>query len=121
MTGSTLDSYSGTRAPSYLPNVERNLDVRRHFSQNPQRIETRFHAVFPGSLGPGTDRARVAPPEQRSCKRPTTEQILRLFSLAQRHTLMRNGRIAQIFPAELTDLQRQVLALLDVPEDAFRT
>ena len=26
-------------------------------------------------------------PEQRRCKRPTTEQILRLFSLAERHTL----------------------------------
>ena len=60
-------------------------------------------------------------PKQRSCKRPTTQQILGLFSLTQRHTLMRNGRIAQVFPAELTDLQRQVLALLDVPEDAFRT
>jgi len=59
-------------------------------------------------------------PEQRSCKRPTTEQILRLFSLAARRTLIRRGRIAQVFPAELTDLQRQVLNLLGVPEDAFR-
>jgi hypothetical protein len=59
-------------------------------------------------------------PEQRSCKRPTTEQILRLFSLAERHTLFRRGRLAQVFPAELTDLQHQVLHLLGVPEDAFR-
>jgi len=49
-------------------------------------------------------------PEQRSCKRATTEQILRLFSFIQRQTLIRNGRLAQVFPAELTDLQRQVLA-----------
>ena len=33
---------------------------------------------------------------------------------------MRGERIAQVFPAELTDLQRQVLCLLGVPEDAFR-
>ena len=58
-------------------------------------------------------------PEQRSCKRPTTEQILRLFSLAARHTLIRGNRVAQLFPAELTDLQHQVLNLLGVPEDAF--
>lgn len=56
-----------------------------------------------------------------TCKRPTTEQILRLFSLAERHTLIRHDRIAQVFPAELTDLQCQVLALLGVPEHAFRS
>jgi hypothetical protein len=60
-------------------------------------------------------------PEQRSCKRPTTEHILRLFSLAQRHTLIRRGRIAQVFPAELTELQCQVLALLGIPDNAFRS
>ncbi|MGT2455355.1 hypothetical protein ACU4GI_19755 [Cupriavidus basilensis] len=27
-------------------------------------------------------------PEQRQCRRPTTEQILRLFSLAERHKLI---------------------------------
>lgn len=31
-------------------------------------------------------------PEQRLCKRPTAEQILRLFSVAQRHILMRDAR-----------------------------
>ena len=31
-------------------------------------------------------------PEQRLCKRPTTEQILRLFSLAERHTLLRDDQ-----------------------------
>jgi hypothetical protein len=39
-------------------------------------------------------------PNQRQCARATTEQILRLFSLAE--------------------LQRQLLRLLGVPEDAFR-
>ncbi len=31
-------------------------------------------------------------PESRACKRPTTEHILRLFSLAQRHTVLADGR-----------------------------
>ena len=30
-------------------------------------------------------------PEQRNCRRPTTEQVLRLFSLAQRHRLTQHG------------------------------
>jgi transposase len=59
-------------------------------------------------------------PEQRNCRRPTTEQVLRLFSLAQRHRLTQDGRTVQLFDAELTDLQRQVLALLRVPGSAYR-
>jgi transposase len=59
-------------------------------------------------------------PEQRLCKRPTTEQILRLFSLAERHTLLRDDNPIQSFPPQLTDLQRQTLDMLGVPERAFR-
>lgn len=59
-------------------------------------------------------------PEQRDCKHPTTEQILRLFSLAERHQLLHDGKVVQIFDVQFTDLQRQVLALLGVPESAFR-
>ena len=58
-------------------------------------------------------------PEQRQCARPTTEQILRLFSLAERHKLVQNGHTAQVFAAQLTDLQRQVLTLLGVSQRAF--
>ena len=59
-------------------------------------------------------------PEQRQCRHPTTEQILRLFSLAQRHTLLSEGNIVQLFHHELTDLQREILTLLGVPHHAFR-
>lgn len=58
-------------------------------------------------------------PEERRCKRPTTEQILRLFSLPERHVLLRRGQVVKVFPPELTELQRQVLALLGVPGRAF--
>jgi transposase len=59
-------------------------------------------------------------PEQRDCARPTTEQILRLFSLAERHQLMHNEKTVEVFDVQFTDLQRQILALLGVSEDAFR-
>jgi transposase len=59
-------------------------------------------------------------PEQRDCARPTTEQILRLFSLAERHQLVQDGKMLQVFDVQFTELQRQVLTLLGVSEDAFR-
>jgi len=35
-------------------------------------------------------------PEQRECAHPTTEQVLRLFSLAQRRHLLQHGQTAQV-------------------------
>ena len=58
-------------------------------------------------------------PEQRQCVHPTTEQILRLFSLAERNKLTNANKTVQTFDVEFTDLQRQVLTLLGVPESAF--
>jgi hypothetical protein len=58
-------------------------------------------------------------PEQRLCKRPTTEQILRLFSLAERHTLLRDEKPIQSFPPQFTDIQLQTLDLLGVPLKGF--
>jgi transposase len=60
-------------------------------------------------------------PEQRRCKHPTTEQVLRLFSLAERHTLRSEQRIIQVFDTDLTDLQHQVLSLLGVSPQAFQS
>jgi transposase len=59
-------------------------------------------------------------PEQRLCAHPTTEQILGLFSFAERHQLIQDGKTVQVFDVQFTDLQRQLLALLGVPEQAFR-
>lgn len=58
-------------------------------------------------------------PEARVCTHPTTEQVLRLFSLAQRHVLLRRGRSVQAFEAELTELQKRVLKLLGVSARAY--
>lgn len=103
------------------------------FLKNPARIEALFtvyflvllvQALIERELRRAMHRERLDAlalyPEARPCKRPTTEQILRLFSLAERHTLIRNRRTIQIFDPELTPLQRQVLTLLGVPEHAFR-
>jgi len=59
-------------------------------------------------------------PESRACRRPTTEQILRLFSLAERHTLLAGGLPLQVFEPELSPLQIQVLKLLGVRLAVYR-
>jgi transposase len=58
-------------------------------------------------------------PEERQSRRPTTEQIFRLFSLPERHVLSRGASIVQVFDVQLTELQRQVLGLLGIPERAY--
>jgi hypothetical protein len=42
-----------------------------------------------------------------------------LFSLAMRNKLTQGNNIIQTFDVEFTELQRQVLALLGVSENAF--
>jgi len=59
-------------------------------------------------------------PEERICRRPTTEQVLRLFSLAEHNVLLREGRVVQVFEAKLTALQLETLRLLGVPLSAYR-
>jgi transposase len=51
-------------------------------------------------------------PEERKNKRPTAEQILRLFTHVQRYVLIDHGIDVRRFEPQLGDLQRQVLGLL---------
>jgi transposase len=103
------------------------------FLKNEGRIEALFtlyflallvQALIERELRLAMKREKIAQlpiyPEQRFCARPTTEQILGLFSLVQRHKLVQDGNTVQIFDAQFTDLQRQVLTLLGVSERAFQ-
>jgi hypothetical protein len=58
--------------------------------------------------------------EDAALRSPTTEQILCLFSLAERHELIQDGNTVQVFDVQFTALQRQLLALFGVPEQASR-
>ena len=58
-------------------------------------------------------------PEERKDRRPTAEQIFRLFGLLQRNVLTHENRVVKAFEPELTNLQKQVLALLGVPSSAY--
>lgn len=59
-------------------------------------------------------------PEERECRRPTTEQVLRLFALAHRSELRLGRHVLQVFEPKLTPLQEQLLDLLGVPRRTYR-
>lgn len=58
-------------------------------------------------------------PEQRQSKRPTAEQIFKLFHLLERHHLTVDGDIVNLFEPDLTELQKEVLRLLGVPSVVY--
>jgi len=58
-------------------------------------------------------------PEERACRAPTADKLLGLFEPVRRHRLFDRGRRIQTFWDELTDVQRLVLDLLDIPTSAF--
>jgi transposase len=59
-------------------------------------------------------------PEDRGCAAPTTARILEIFTSVARHELTApDGTVLRTFHPELTDLQRQVLDLLDIPTSAY--
>ena len=103
------------------------------FLKNPARIEAFFTVYFLALLIQALierelrqtmkrERLKALPlyPEERRCAHPTTEQVLRLFSHAERHVLSRAGRLVQSFDAKFTPLQHQALELLGVPASGFR-
>jgi hypothetical protein len=58
--------------------------------------------------------------EDRGCAAPTTARILEIFTEVARHQLTApNGTVLRTFQPELTDLQRQVLDLLDIPTSVY--
>jgi transposase len=59
-------------------------------------------------------------PEDRGCAMPTTARLLEIFSgLARHHLYNADGQLVQTFHPELTDLQQQILDLLDIPETVY--
>ena len=59
-------------------------------------------------------------PEDRGCTAPTTARILEIFTAVARHELAApDGTVLRTFHPELTDLQRQVLDLRDIPTSVY--
>jgi transposase len=58
-------------------------------------------------------------PEERKCRAPTADKILGLFEPLRRHRLFESGRPVKTFWDELTDVQRTILELLQIPTSAY--
>lgn len=58
-------------------------------------------------------------PEERECRAPTADKILRLFEPLRCHRLFDDGRLIKTFWDELTEVQRTVLELLEIPTSAY--
>jgi transposase len=59
-------------------------------------------------------------PEDRPCRRPTARRVIDLFDDIDRHTLSDGSSTPTVFVTELSDLQRRILKLLDIPDTAYR-
>lgn len=53
-------------------------------------------------------------PEGRNCPSPTIFDIVRLFRNVERYEVVVDNELT-IFPAKLTEIQRKVLSLLEIP------
>ena len=58
-------------------------------------------------------------PEGRPCPAPTTDKILEAFEDLRDDRLMKGREVVQVFSPELTEQQRELLELADVPEEAY--
>lgn len=58
-------------------------------------------------------------PEARDCRAPTANRVFEVFAAVQRHELLVGDRVERTFEPELNPLQRQILALLGVPESVY--
>lgn len=123
----------------YQPNLER----RNHILKGPQqvapvwlntahRIEAlllcHFLAMLTEALIEREIRTAMAAaglsgipvyPELRNCPAPASPRILEIFAGIQRHRLLSDDNVVQVFEPDLTPLQRQVLELLDVPATIY--
>jgi transposase len=58
-------------------------------------------------------------PEERACRRPTAEQVLRLFAHVARHAVVRPDGSRETFEPEFTELQSKILNLLNIPPERY--
>ena len=59
-------------------------------------------------------------PEERECRAPTTNKVLKLFEDVQVHRAWEEGRLRHTEQPELDQLQQRIVTLLGLPRDAYR-
>ncbi|MCP4678787.1 MAG: IS1634 family transposase [Deltaproteobacteria bacterium] len=59
-------------------------------------------------------------PEERACRAPTADKIMRLFEQQRRHRLFDGDRVVKTFWDPLSNVQKLVLDLLNIPPTKYR-
>ncbi len=136
----TLSDSEVLAAYRYQPNLERRHHLLKATQNadpvllhNPARIEAlfccHFLALLIGALIERQIRTAMTNadtlniplyPELRACPAPSAERILEIFANVTRHELHRDNRPVQVFEAELSPLQQQVLNLLAIPAANYK-
>jgi len=136
----TLTAQQVLEAHKHQPTIEKRFEQAKTvfeiapvFLKNEGRIEALFFLYFVALLVQALIERQLRQamekegledlplyPEERANRRPTAEQILRLFTLAEQHVLVSQGDVVQAFEPVLTELQSEVLRLLGVPETVYR-
>jgi transposase len=58
-------------------------------------------------------------PEGRACRHPTVRRLIEVFEDVQRHRLKAGAEPAVMFTTKLSQLQKKVLRLLDLPQSVY--
>ena len=123
----------------YQPNLERRHHVLKGpqevapvFLEAPHRIEALLTCHFFAQLVEALIEREIRTsmhdaglsgiplyPELRSCPAPSAARVLEIFDDVQRHRLLSDGEVVQVFEPDLTALQVQVLNLLHVPAAVY--
>jgi len=134
-----LDNAAVLAAYRYQPNLERRhhllksvQDAAPILLHSPARIEALFCCQFLALLLAALIEREVRDnmarvnldsielyPELRSCRAPSTERILEIFTSIARHQLHHDGALIQTFQPELSAQQQQLLDLLGLPHNAY--
>ena len=86
-------------------------------------IAVLVHALIERELRTAMASAGIAElplyPEERMCKAPTAARVIEIFEPLCLHALVDSSTVVKTFDPHLTQLQLQLLALLDVPAGAY--
>lgn len=114
---SQLKTYQET-TPAYLKKPERLIGYL-HMHVMSLMVATIIERQLRIAMKLNSIKSLPIYPEERSCPYPTMYDIVRLFNGVERYEVLQ-GENVNIFPAQLSKLQSQVLELLEVPVSLYQ-
>lgn len=105
-------------APVYLKNAERVVAFL-HMHVMALMVGTLIERKLRLAMKSESIHSLPIYPEQRACTSPTIFDIVRLFRNVERYEVQTRHE-TNIFPADLTPAQKEVLRLLEIPERSYQ-